>query len=376
MMKRFLIVTAIFLMVVDVSFAQKVTKGEFKSESVQETYVPSFTIDGKHGKVNNVILMIGDGMGLSHVAAAMFANDGSLNMTNLRTMGYVRTQSASDFTTDSAASGTAYATGCKTSNRVLGLDSEGNRVENIIEKLSSKGYATGVLSTDYMDGCTPAAFFAHQKDRGMSKEIWSDLASSSLNFASAGNREAFERLPEYVRDSISGSFDVVFSLTDAPPTDKLVYLPERGECDSVNNPERKDFLPATTVFAIDYLQKISKKGFFLMVEGARIDKSSHSNDFPAMVKEVLDFDKAVENAIRFAEQDGHTLVIISADHETGAVSLRSGKKEKGYVSGMFSSGGHTPVMVPLFAYGPWSDLFMGVQENSDIPVKILSILRK
>ncbi len=364
------------LLAVNVSFAQNIRKGEVTIGESQETYVPEFKIDGKHGKVRNVILMIGDGMGLAHVSAAMFANGGSLNMTNLRTMGYVRTQSASDFTTDSAASGTAYATGSKTSNRVIGLDPDGNRLSNIVDILSVQGYATGILSTDYMDGCTPAAFFAHQKDRGMSKEIWSDLASSLLNFASAGCRDAYEKLPEAVRTSIGDSFDVVYSLADVSPTSKLVYFPERGECDSVNNPERADFLPATTSYAIEYLEKLSKKGFFLMVEGARIDKSSHSNDFPAMVEEVLDFDKAVENAIRFAEKDGHTLVIISADHETGAVSLRRGNVEKGYVSGLFASGGHTPVMVPLFAYGPWSDLFMGVQENSDIPGKILSILLK
>jgi alkaline phosphatase len=249
-------------------------------------------------------------------------------------------------------------------------------LENIIEALSTRGYATGMLTTDFMDGATPGAFIAHQKDRGMSHAIWSDLADSPLNFASAGCHDAFEALPDSIQLSIRNNFEVVFKIPEVIDSKKIVYFPERGECDSVNNPERKDYLPATTVFAMDYLQGLSKKGFFLMVEGARIDKSSHANDFPAIVREVLDFDKAVEAALRFAEEDGHTLVIITADHETGALTLRKGDMREGFISGQFSSGGHTPLPVPLYAYGPWSDLFRGMQENNDIPVKIKSILLK
>ena len=138
--------------------------------------------------------------------------------------------------------------------------------------------------------------------------------------------------------------------------------------------DRGDYLPATTEMAIEYLSARSKKGFFLMVEGARIDKSEHSNDFPGTVKEALDFDKAVEAAIRFAERDGHTLVVISADHETGATILSKAEPENGYALGIFASKGHSPMMVPLFAYGPRSREFSGTQENSDVANKILAIL--
>jgi alkaline phosphatase len=113
-----------------------------------------------------------------------------------------------------------------------------------------------------------------------------------------------------------------------------------------------------------------------MVEGARIDKSSHGNDFPSTVKEVLDFDQAVEAAVRFAEKDGNTLVIITAEHETGALSLRGGDPSKGNVKGSFSSGAHTGIPVPLFAYGPGSQYFMGIQENSDVSNKIAELLSK
>ena len=156
---------------------------------------------------------------------------------------------------------------------------------------------------------------------------------------------------------------------------KLGYLPTKSKTASVNE-NRGDFLPSTTQMAINYLSSRSTNGFFLMVEGARIDKSAHSNDYSAVVREVLDFDKAVEAAIRFAEKDGNTLVIISADHETGALALRDGNIKEGKMKAMFVSKGHTPIMVPLFAYGPQSKLFGGVQENSDVSNKILQLLAK
>ena len=131
----------------------------------QSTYTPSFRIDGKNTRVRNVILLIGDGMGQGAVNAGMYANGGSLTLTNLRTIGYVRTQSADNFTTDSAASGTAYATGVKTNNGYLGKDPAKRNITNIPEYLAPLGYACGVLSTDDLNGATPAAFFAHQAAR-------------------------------------------------------------------------------------------------------------------------------------------------------------------------------------------------------------------
>ena len=337
----------------------------------QGSYTPSFKNDGSNAKVRNVILLIGDGMGPGAVNAAMYANGGELTMTNLKTMGYVRTQSADNFTTDSAASGTAYATGQKTKNGYLGVDTSAVAIMNLPEKLSPLGYACGVLSTDDLNGATPAAFFAHQRARGSTAEIWADLAESCLTFASAGSQKTFQDQSLKTRDAISAEFEVVYSPDDedVADSDRLLYLPE-----SVQYEYRGDYLPATTEMAIRYLSERGRKGFFLMVEGARIDKEEHGNDFKGMVEETLDFDKAVEAAIRFAEQDGHTLVIISADHETGAVSLGHCNPDDGYASGTFASSGHSPIMVPLFAYGPRSREFTGTQENSDVSNKIFSIL--
>ena len=336
----------------------------------QSAYTPSFAADGTNRRVRNVILLIGDGMGVGAVNAALYANGGELTMTNLRTVGFVRTQSADNFTTDSAASGTAYATGQKTNNGYLGMNPAKEVIPNIPELLAPLGYACGVLSTDDLNGATPAAFFAHQPARGMKDEIWADLPGSSLLFASAGTQATFEGLPFATQEEIRRRYTVVYDPDDddVEDSERLLYLPK-----SVNL-DRGNYLPATTEMAIEYLSERSRKGFFLMVEGARIDKSEHSNDFPGTVQETLDFDKAIEAAIRFAERDGHTLVIISADHETGATILSKADPQTGYALGVFASKGHTPMMVPLFAYGPHSREFSGVQENSDVANKILRLL--
>lgn len=337
---------------------------------LQSTYTPDFKVDGTNAKVNNVILLIGDGMGHGAVNAAMYANGGALTMTNLRTFGLVRTQSADNFTTDSAASGTAYATGQKTNNGFVGMNTDRESIPNIPEYLTPLGYACGVLSTDDLNGATPAVFFAHQPARGNKEEIWADLPASVLKFASAGKQSTFESMPLSTQDAIKKTFTVVYDPKDptVAGSERLLYLPESVHLD------RGDYLPATTEMAINYLSQRGKKGFFLMVEGARIDKHEHSNELPETLAEMLDFDKAVEAAVRFAEKDGHTLVIISADHETGATLLNGGDPETGFVRVTFASGSHTPNMVPLFAYGPHSRDFGCVQENSDVANKILQLL--
>ena len=341
--------------------------------TTQGSYTPSFVNDGSGTEIRNVILMIGDGMGSGAVNAAMYANGGELTMTNLKTMGYVRTQSADNTTTDSAASGTAYATGVKTNNGYLGVAPDLSELENLPEKLARLGYISGVVSTDDMSGATPAAFFAHQSARGASGAIWADLAESVLSFASAGTEQSFQKLEFKTREALEDVFDIVFSAEDAEKalgSDRLLYLPE-----TVATGERGDYLPRTTRLALEYLSAKADKGFFLMVEGARIDKQEHNNSYDGMVEETLDFDKAVEEAIRFAEKDRHTLVIISADHETGAVTLTKCTPSDGHVQGVFASRGHSPMMVPLFAYGPHSREFSGVQENSDVSNKIFELLK-
>ena len=376
MKKGFILLVAVLFFAYSLS-AQEYVKGEIKGVVSHGSYMPSFESDGDDEAPLNVILMIGDGMGLAQLSSAMFANGGELTITNLKACGWVCTQSASDFTTDSAASGTAYSTGYKTHNGAIGVDVNDQPLVNLPEKLHEAGIISGLVTTDDMDGATPSAFFAHQPSRKMSAEIWADLADAKVIFFAGGSWEDYEKIDNSTAKAIQDRYYVTNILhgKKVAKAKCLGYLPPKAETASMSK-GRGDFLPSTTEYAIEFLNSRANdgKGFFLMVEGARIDKSSHDNDFSSMVKEVLDFDRAVEAAIRFAEKDGNTLVIISADHETGALSLRGGEPSKGKVKGAFSSKGHTGIPVPLFAYGPGSQHFMGVQENSDVSNKIEALL--
>ena len=357
--------------------AQTIVNGSIKSVPRQGSYQPTFKSDGANKKPLNIILMIGDGTGLAQIASGYFANNNQLTVMNLKHLGLVTTRSATDFTTDSAASGTAYACGIKTFNYAIGVDLAKNPAPNIPEIVAKKGIVSGVVSTDALDGATPAAFFAHQPNRGMANEIWADLPESELIFFAAGDKERFESRPDSTQKAVKEVFTVVDNLNDPAyaKVARLGYLPTKVEAGNIVD-GRTDFLPKSARYAMDFLKDHSnrKKGFFLMVEGARIDKACHANQFESMVKEMLDFDKAIAEAIKFADEDGNTLVIISADHETGGLAVAEGNPTRGEASGNYVYTWHSAIPVPLFAYGPHAQDFMGVQGNEEVGQKIINLL--
>jgi len=357
--------------------AQTIVNGSIKSVPRQGSYQPTFKSDGANKKPLNIILMIGDGTGLAQIASGYFANNNQLTVMNLKHLGLVTTRSATDFTTDSAASGTAYACGIKTFNYAIGVDLAKNPAPNIPEIVAKKGIVSGVVSTDALDGATPAAFFAHQPNRGMANEIWADLPESELIFFAAGDKERFESRPDSTQKAVKEVFTVVDNLNDpaCAKAARLGYLPTKVEAGYIVD-GRTDFLPKSARYAMDFLKdhSIRKKGFFLMVEGARIDKACHANQFESMVKEMLDFDKAIAEAIKFADEDGNTLVIISADHETGGLAVAEGNPARGEASGNYVYTWHSAIPVPLFAYGPHAQDFMGVQGNEEVGQKIINLL--
>ena len=357
--------------------AQTIVNGSIKSVPRQGSYQPTYKSDGANKKPLNIILMIGDGTGLAQIASGYFANNNQLTVMNLKHLGLVTTRSATDFTTDSAASGTAYACGIKTFNYAIGVDLAKNPAPNIPEIVAKKGIVSGVVSTDALDGATPAAFFAHQPNRGMANEIWADLPESELIFFAAGDKERFESRPDSTQKAVKEVFTVVDNLNDPAyaKAARLGYLPTKVEAGYIVD-GRTDFLPKSARYAMDFLKDHSnrKKGFFLMVEGARIDKACHANQFESMVKEMLDFDKAIAEAIKFADEDGNTLVIISADHETGGLAVAEGNPTRGEASGNYVYTWHSAIPVPLFAYGPHAQDFMGVQGNEEVGQKIINLL--
>ena len=359
--------------------AQNIVKGSIEGVPAQGSYHPTYSSDGASYLPKNVILMIGDGTGLAQIVSGYFANNEELTYTNLKHLGWVTTKSADAFITDSAASGTAYSTGEKTYNGAVGVDMDKRPIANIPERLVPQGYVCGVVSTDELHGATPACFFAHQPHRSMTNEIWADLPGSSLIYFAAGNKETFEQRPAATQKAVKEAFTVVYSTgsDEVGTAAKLGVLPPKVETGYIVD-GRTDFLPVATREAIDFLNARTHdgKGFFLMVEGARIDKACHANKFDSAVLELLDFDKAIAEAIKFADEDGDTLVIISADHETSGLVVWNGKPSEGRVEGVHISGSHTATPVPIFAYGPHAQDFMGVQGNEQVAQKILKLLQK
>lgn len=355
----------------------KTTNDTYTNDFVYTPYTPTFKNDGSNGKVKNVILLIGDGMGMAQAVAGYYANGNDLAILKLKNMGFVRTYSASHFTTDSAASGTTYGCGEKTTNGFVGMTPDKQPVPNIPEKIVPKGFAAGVISTDNISGATPSAFYAHVAARGATGDILKQLPLSKLDLFAAGCVSLWDKYaPEQIAELKKAGFTVLNDyneIADNLSAKRIGVIAKDSDVQPVMN-GRPDFLPATVRQAIQFLGQKSKKGFFLMAEGAQIDWGSHNNDPKYVVTEVIDFDQAVSQALEFADKDGQTLVIITADHETGGMTIPDGNYDTKTVKALFTTSGHSGIMVPVYAYGPRSQEFRGVQENTDIHKKIIRIL--
>lgn len=349
-----------------VNYVKSLPQRFYANQLFSKVYTPSFQFDQKSKPVKNVILLIGDGNGLSELSAAALANNGSLTITQLKSIGLIKTQSSDDFTTDSAAAGTALATGEKTYNRAIGVDSLEKPIKNITEILQAYQFNTGVITTDDITGATPATFYAHQKDRDEEDKIVQDLLKSKLNLFIGGGKNRFKDFGNFVilnspkAISTSEKNNIAFFMADNSVPGVL-----HG---------RGNLLAEVTANSLVYF-KTKKKPFFLMVEGAQIDSYGHKNDVGGIVSEGIDFDKAVTEAIKFADANEGTLVIITADHETSGFSIPQGDLKEHQIEGDFTTHDHTGILVPIFAYGPHSDDFTGVYENNEVFHKILSLLK-
>jgi alkaline phosphatase len=326
-------------------------------------------------KIKNVILMIGDGMGLPDVYAAMTVSDHPLNIERCNYVGLQKTFSSDKYITDSAAAGTALATGTKTNNGVIGLDSQGNRVKSILEIAEDNGLATGLVATSAITSATPAAFFAHQPGRNNFEDIALDFLKTGIDVFIGGGIDHFAKRTDKLNllDSLKfRGYEVDTSLSAVLNSSSMKLA---GLTAAVDNPfrlnGRGDMLTAASGKAIEILKK-NPKGFFLMIEGSQIDWAGHENSADTLVDETLDFDKAVGIALEFAKNDGHTLVVITADHETGGVTITGGDMQNHVVKLNFSTTDHTAVMVPVYSYGPGAEKFTGIYDNTDIFRKIMA----
>jgi len=325
----------------------------------------------------NVIFLIGDGMGMAQIYAAMVTNGNSLELERCKYVGYSKTYSSNNFTTDSGAGGTALATGVKTRNGMIGMSPDSIPVETILQQANRGGLATGIVSACAVTHATPASYIAHQINRNMYEEIAADFLKTDIDVFIGGGRKHFESRKDgrnLIEELKTKNYQVAFNIDDVKGVKKGKLAGLLYDVHPPTVPERGDFLPDATMTAINILAQ-HKKGFFLMVEGSQIDWAGHSNDIDMIIKETLDFDKTIGKVLDFAEKDGKTLVIITADHETGGLTLPSGNIEKGTVKAAFSTKGHSGIPVPVFAFGPGAEEFIGFMENTDFKGKIEKLLK-
>ncbi|SDG73410.1 alkaline phosphatase [Pedobacter terrae] len=340
-------------------------------------YTPTYKTDGQNRAPKKVILLIGDGMGLAAIHAGLIANHGDLNMARFHYIGFSETAAADAGNTDSAAGGSAMAIGYKTNNRYIGMGPDDQNKINLVDTLSLFGIKSGIITAGDLTDATPAVFYAHQLDRSYNGAIANDLLNSKAEVLVGSNRKAFEqnKNSRLLADLKTKGFQVTNSLTDFEKQQEgkqLVLLD-----DSATRPIMKgrgDMLKKSLSHTMQILSK-NKPGFFIMAEGAQIDYGGHTNDLPYLVSELHDFDRTIAEALRFADEDGETLVIVTADHETGGLTLLDGDAEKGMVRGEFSTNDHTGIMVPVFAYGPGAQNFSGVYPNNQIFHKIIRAYR-
>lgn len=347
----------------------------FQNEKLQlskavDIYVPTYESDRTDEEIRNVIFLIGDGMGLNQITAGAYANKG-LTLLGLHSIGFHVNLAKNAFTTDSAAGGSALATGERHDNRHISMSDDGVAYPSLTDWFADKGHAVGVVSLGNIADATPAAFYAHNVERDSADAITRCILENKVDLLCGSGLDLFTERKDGL-DMISLLSENYDFITD---TDKICDSDGKVICidDDMGDAAEEanlDLLADVTRSSIAQLRKLDKDGFFLMVEGAKIDYAGHSRCLPGSVIEMLSFDKAIAEALKFADEDGHTLVIVTADHETGGLMLLDGDEKTGRIMGVYVSDDHTPSMIPVFAYGPGSDRFSGVYCNTEVARRI------
>jgi alkaline phosphatase len=346
-----------------------------QSRAVKNKGLSGFQM-GKRPK--NVILMIGDGMGVAQIYAGLVASKNTLNLERAQFIGFHKNPSADSFITDSAAGATALSIGKKAKNGGIGVDASNQPQETILESAERKGLATGLVATCSITHATPGSFAAHQPSRSMTQEIAADFLKTDIDVFIGGGRNDFNKRKDgkNLLDSLkANNYQVAHSMEEIErvSSGKLAgFLADKEQPRFSDG--RGDQLSRSSKVALRILSQ-NKKGFFLMVEGSQIDWGGHANDTKYIVEEMVDFDKVIGEVFDFAEADGNTLVIITADHETGGFSITGGDMAAGEVKGSFTTKRHTGVMIPVLAFGPGAEAFSGIYENTAIFDKMMEALK-
>ena len=342
-----------------------------------QTHEPVSVAMPKGKKVKNIIFMIGDGMGLEQLSTAWIVNNRHLNITdNFPYVGLQWTYSASKLVTDSAAAGTALATGSKTNNGMIATSPDGQPLESLSEYAKSKGMKTGTSVVCRVCDATPAVFSTHHENRDSLYNIMAQFVDSKLDFLFGGGLKWWENRPDG-RDLTAEAEAKGYTFVKDIESLKAV---EEGPVIALT--AYKELPPAldrgtehqeSVRKALELLD--NKDGFFLMVEGSCIDDWCHANKVGYAVEEILDFDRTVGVVLEWAAKDGETLVIVTADHSTGGMTLLGGNVAEQRVAVNYANTGHNGVALPVYAWGPCAEQFVGIYENAELSNMIRKLIK-
>ena len=324
------------------------------------------------GRPKNIILLIGDGTGLNQIALSRMAISGvnsRLYIDQLPYSGISLTHSADNIITDSAAAATAWATGTKTKNKFISVTPNEKALTSLTEALFEKGFLSGVVATSSITHATPAAFYAHVNNRYKEKKIASQLQNSNINIAFGGGLNFFDL--SVTNDQINYIYDLDELKNINTSSKRIIGLFDN---DGIRRSPDRPSQQLMTKKALDILAKRTAEcsGFFLMTEGSQIDWASHDNDASRMITEFRDFDLSIKYAVEFINTRDDTLLIVTADHETGGLQIL--KEDNDLVHIQWGTGSHTGIPVGVFSYGPGAELFTGTMDNTEIHTKILEII--
>lgn len=326
-------------------------------------------------KPKRVVFLIGDGMGLTQISAAMSQYKGQNAFMRFPVIGLSKTSSARHYITDSGAGATAFTIGKKTYNYAIGVDADSTARPTLFELAKIKKFATGVVVTSSIQHATPASFYAHVPNRKLYDSISTFLLNLNCDIAIGGGSDFIYKRADK-RDLATELSNKGFTLVNDSVlkpfnANKIIYTLAADGMKTMQQ-GRGDYLKRASLMAIDKLR--INPNYFLMIEGSQIDWGGHANDYAYMAYELWDFNEVINAVLDLAAQDDELLIIVTADHETGGLTL-NGADDKLSFKPKYSTPDHTGVMVPVFAFGAGAEAFAGMYENTEIFNKLVELLK-
>lgn len=381
-------------------------------------FVAACSNQPQEAQVKNVIYLIGDGMGFGAVSSLLLTQESTTGFEQAPVIGLSETQSANNHVTDSPAGGTALACGQRTRNGYLGVDPDGNQLTSILKKAQALGKKSGIVVNTVLTEATPAAFYAGVKNRSQSFDIAKQFTESGVDVAIGAGLAPFINRPDSVDltavliekgydvlldwkkvlNTTSNKFVGILSMNDVHRRNKSrnitagaadgaevclaakLAASDSDATDTIHLSEPTEYLAKACTKALEVLTaKSEDKGFFLMIESAIIDGYGHNNDSEGLIEEMNEFNQTLQVLIDYVNTHPETLLVVTADHETGGTSVAYKSHEVGELSDIqlaFSTKGHSGTVVPVFAYGSGAENFGCIMKNIDIPTKIEKLINK